>query len=221
MDRGLKVHSVRVTDVDYFGPRVGFIKFQAEVTKDGVKLPGVVFMRGGAVGILPILRCEGERHVVCTRQARVSVGHASFLELPAGMLDGSGHFSGVAAKEMREETGLDIQTHELVDLTALALGIPELGEAPESTPGVPPIRGMYPSPGGCDEFLRLYYYGKDVARAELDALKGKLSGNIEEGEVITLEVVPLEQLWRRTADAKALSALLLFKELLAAGMIKE
>jgi 8-oxo-dGTP pyrophosphatase MutT (NUDIX family) len=32
------------------------------------------------------------------------VGRASFLELPAGMLDDAGSFVGVAAKEMAEET---------------------------------------------------------------------------------------------------------------------
>ena len=36
------------------------------------------------------------------------IGWESFPEIPAGMLDGSGHFSGVAAKEMqvRKATGM-------------------------------------------------------------------------------------------------------------------
>jgi hypothetical protein len=98
MDPELLVHSVSVTDVDYFGSRVGFIKMRADVEFHGQRVPGIVFLRGGAVAILVVLRCEGERWVVCCRQPRVPVGRAGFLEIPAGMLDGSGHFAGVAAK---------------------------------------------------------------------------------------------------------------------------
>ncbi len=42
--------------------------------------------------------CEGEKWVVCTRQPRVPIGRSDYLEIPAGMLDDSGHFAGVAAK---------------------------------------------------------------------------------------------------------------------------
>lgn len=77
-------------------------------------------------------------------------------ELPAGMLDGSGSFSGTAAKEIEEETGqlelwmdvmhpysplnsrytigLIIEERELTDMTELAYGNK--------------WRGIYPSAGG-------------------------------------------------------------------------
>jgi hypothetical protein len=58
-------------------------------------------MRGGAVAILVVLRCDGEEWALCCRQPRLPVGSGGFLEIPAGMLDGSGHFAGVAAKEMK------------------------------------------------------------------------------------------------------------------------
>lgn len=229
MDRALTVHSIALTDVDRFGPRVGFIKFTAHVTKDGVALPGIVFMRGGAVAVLPLLRCGGERYVLCCRQPRVPCGHAAFLEIPAGMLDGSGNFSGVAAKEMQEETGLDIGAHELVDLTALAFGGGAdaaagaggagAGVGVGAPPCPPPLRGVYPSVGACDEWLRLLYYRKDMTREELDALQGKATGCMHEGEVITLEVVPYDELWRRAPDAKTLAAVLLLERLAACGLV--
>lgn len=54
-----------------------------------------------------ILRAKGEEDkVILTLQPRVPVPHLSFPELPAGMLDGSGNFSGTAAKEIKEEIGL-------------------------------------------------------------------------------------------------------------------
>lgn len=35
------------------------------------------------------------------------------LEIPAGMLDESDNFSGVAAKEIKEETGISIEHNEM------------------------------------------------------------------------------------------------------------
>jgi hypothetical protein len=53
---------------------------------------------------------------------------------PAGMLDGSGNFRGVAAEEIQEECHIVISENELVDLTELAFG--------------DRWRGMIPSAGG-------------------------------------------------------------------------
>lgn len=233
----LECRRVTVTDVDYFGPRVGFVKFTADVRKDGVPIPGIVFMRGGAVAILPVLVCGGERFVLCCRQPRVPIGAAAFLEIPAGMLDGDGHFAGVAAKELREETGLDIAEDALVDLTALAFGLPgattagtagagsaagadpRAASSSPSSGGSGALRGMYPSVGACDEFLRLLFFRKDVTPQELDALRGKATGKMEEGELITLEVVPYDALWRAAPDAKTLASLLLLERLQAEGAV--
>ena len=235
MDTSLRVWSVHFTDLDFFGARVGFLKFRADVRKDGVVLPGIVFMRGGAVAILPVLTCGGERFVVCCRQPRVAIGAAAYLEIPAGMMDGDGNFTGVAAKEMREETGLDIGEHELIDLTAAAArlgaagdaGSGGLGEVRAAAPAdeagpadaAHAARGIYPSVGACDEFLRLLYVSRSCTQSELQALRGRVTGNLEEGEVITLEIVPLERLWMCCTDAKTLAALYLLQMLEARGVL--
>ena len=59
------------------------------------------------------LRCGARRVALCCRQPRLPIGAASFLEIPAGMLDGSGSFAGVAAKEMAEETGVEEEVEEI------------------------------------------------------------------------------------------------------------
>ena len=81
------------------------------------------------------------------------------------MLDQSGNFSGVAAHEMEEETGLIIHQDELVDLTLLAYGDQE-GEDPV----------VYPSMGGCDEFQRFFLFRKQVTAQELADMEGRMHG---------------------------------------------
>lgn len=104
----LFINGVEVQSVDMFGPRVGFIKFKANAViniggdEGAVMVPGIVFMRGGAVGVLVILECDGREYTILTYQARVPVGSHNVPEIPAGMLDGSGNFKGVAADEIAE-----------------------------------------------------------------------------------------------------------------------
>lgn len=207
LDPALKITEVLVSSVDNFGSRIGFLKIEVAAFFNGVRVPGICFLRGGAVSILVVLKSEGKDWVLLTKQPRVPVGASDLLELPAGMLDGSGAFAGVAAKEMEEETGIILGEGDLVDLTKLA------------QKGGKPTRGMYPSAGGCDEFLRLMYHERMVTRSELDAMRGKQTGLRKEGEVITLELVPYADLWQVCSDAKALSSMLLFERLRAAGEV--
>jgi ADP-sugar diphosphatase len=219
LDAELAIQKVVVQSVDYFGPRVGFLKVEAVALFNGVRVPGICFLRGGAVSILVLLKCEGETWVVCTRQPRVPVGRAALLELPAGMLDDSGAFAGVAAKELAEETGIRLGAKDLVDLTDRTLDLEKSGGGGSAIAVEKPNKGMYPSPGGCDEFLRLMFHERNVTRAELDAMRGKATGNLEEGEVIVLELIRYDLLWRVCSDAKALSSMLLYERLRAAGAL--
>ena len=212
LDPRFAVASITLQSVDMFGPRVGFLKLLASATFAGFPVPGVVFLRGGAVAVLPVLRCGGERWVVCCRQPRLAVGR-HYLEIPAGMLDGSGAFCGVAAKEMAEETGLEIREAELVDLTALAAAGAGGWEAAGAG------AGLFPSVGACDEFLRLLYWTKDVGPEELEALRGRVGGNAEEQERIHVELVPYGELWRRCSDGKTLASLFLLERLAAEGRV--
>ena len=198
--KGLRVTKVTIQGIDMFGPRVGFVKFKADVELDGQFVPGIVFMRGGAVAILVVLVSGDEEYVVLTRQARVPIGEISYPEIPAGMLDGNGEFAGVAAKELKEEADLHIRSSELIDMTNLAYSSK--------------FRGVYPSPGGCDEYIRLFLYKREVTVEELTAIRGKSGlGNREEGELISLDMMPLSELYMATSDGKSLAALCLYYNL--------
>lgn len=184
----VSLRSVLIQSVDFFGKRVGFVKFKAEVVdeKTGKTLPGIVFARGGAVGILMLLEADGRTYAILTEQARVPVGRA-IKELPAGMLDeDAGDFSGAAAKEVEEEVGIHIKGSDLVDLTEL------LNEETG--------RRMLPS-------------------AVIKDLQGKQTGLQEHGELIQLVVVPYEDLWKSTADSKALAAIALYENASRKGLL--
>jgi len=233
-----KLRKIDVQAVDYFGvERIGFIKLQAEVSNDeGEKLPGAVFLRGGSVGMLLILQpddvpqnTETDKHILLTVQPRIAAGSLALTELPAGMLD-DGTFSGTAAKEISEETGLKVPESELINMSELALA---------NTTALPPTspshqhssqggeglaeklqNAIYPSPGACDEFIPLFLYQKRVPRSQLDEWRGKLTGLREEGEKITIKLARLEELWKEGGrDAKALAALAMYEGLRRDGKI--
>ncbi|CAG8497347.1 4315_t:CDS:2 [Paraglomus occultum] len=215
----LEIKKIEIQNVDYFGPKIGFIKFKvdARLVENGKNVPGIVFMvvllllqeRGGSVAVLLILKSKDgdnvtEEHAVLTCQARLAVPSLSFQEIPAGMLDGSGNFSGKAAEEIKEETGIEITENDLIDMTDLTYGTA--------------FRGAYPSAGGCDEFMRLCLCVKEMKRQDVLTLEGKLSGMRDHGESITVRLVKLDDLWK-IPDMKALSALTLYHRLRKEGKI--
>lgn len=241
--------SIEVQSVDYFGSKkLGFVKIRADIRNDKDEtLPGSVFLRGGSVGMLvsafnyikPELYADmetnveqlvlepddtpsssvedHERKVILTVQPRVPAGSLAFVELPAGMLDDSGSFAGAAAKEIKEETGLDIQSDELVDMTSLAATKfgPESSEDGEKLQAA-----VYPSAGGCDEFVPIFYCKKRMSRKRIEELQGSLTGLRGEGEKITLKVVPVKDLWKDgMRDAKSLSAWALYNGLRGEGLL--
>jgi 8-oxo-dGTP pyrophosphatase MutT (NUDIX family) len=158
-DDPYRLRSITIQSVDWFGrTKIGFVKLNAKIqnSKLGPGLPGIALLRGGSVAVLMILRPEGikdERYVIMTEQPRIPAGSLQFLEIPAGMLDGETGFSGAAAKEIWEETGLRIPKEELIDLTELALKSSQVRDKGLKN-------AMYPSPGGADEFIPIYLWEK-------------------------------------------------------------
>ena len=206
--------SITIKNINVFGAGGGFVYFQPEIVfyrealdhqnKKYLKketVPGLMLCRGGAVAILVVLiRVEdGARFTILTVQPRVPAGIAAFPEIPAGMLDGAGNVGGKAAEELFEETGLDINENMLCDLT---VGLYRN----------PLFCGVYPSAGGCDEFLRLFACEIEMDGDYIEDLKGKCTGLIEEGEDIKLKIIPLEDLPKEAPDVKALSALYLYEK---------
>jgi ADP-sugar diphosphatase len=211
-----KLRSITVQSCDFFGGgRLGFVKLRAEVSNDaGEKLPGSVFLRGGSVAMLLVLQPEdakdtSEEYVVLTVQPRIPAGSLAFVELPAGMLDDNGTFTGAAAKEIKEETGLEVREEDLVDMTKLV--------NQRATTGIDQERlqdAVYPSPGGSDEFIPIFLARKTMDRGEIEGLKGKLTGLRDHAEKITIRLCRLDELWKTGGrDGKTLAAIALYEGL--------
>lgn len=80
-----------------FGDKVGFVSMRAFTEKEGYKLPAYVFLRGPAVAILMFVNNK----LLLVEQYRVPI-QSTLIEAPAGMIDESGDFVGVAAAEIEE-----------------------------------------------------------------------------------------------------------------------
>lgn len=93
---------------------------------------------------------------------------------------------------------------KLIDLTSPAL------KGFASTEKERLEEAIYPSPGGSDEFMKIFAHVCKIPRETLKDWQGRLTGLRDHGEKIALKLVRLEDLWKETRDAKALSAIALW-----------
>ncbi len=181
VERRFFLKKVVFQSIDVFGHgKLGFSKISVDayerlpdLTCGEQSVPGIIFLRGDSVAILVVLICGKRRYVLMVRQPRLATGVFSFLEMPAGMVEGNRIWSA-ALKEMEEELGPDFRLTRK-DLRVL--------RAP-----------MYLSAGGCDERLGFYLHERHVTRDDLKKYQGLATGHLEERERITLDVIPLSQL---------------------------
>jgi hypothetical protein len=110
--RLLDITGIRIDAVKWFcnptSPdpiKLGFLYMELLATdkRNGKPVPGVVFLRGGAVAVYLRVVVENKKYVVLTRQIRAPIG-GLLDEIPAGMMDDKSCFAGVAMKEIEEET---------------------------------------------------------------------------------------------------------------------
>lgn len=141
------------------------------------------------------------------------------------MLDG-GTLKGTAASEIEEEAKLKVKESDLLNLSELALeDVPATPWTANQNNAIPPgsesiENSMYPSVGACDEFIPILLCQKRLTRRHMNWLKGKATGLRDEGENITLKLVPLTRVWREAGrDAKALAAITLYDNLKREGRI--
>jgi ADP-sugar diphosphatase len=144
----VSINKIEILGVEMFGNNVGFVNLRTITEKDGYKLPSYLFLRGHAVAILLLVNNK----LLLVEQYRVP-SQSTMFEAPAGMIDESGDFTGVAAAEIEEETSIKIRKEDLK-----------------------PLGSYYPSVGGCDEEIFMYYCHIDISQEELQVIEGKIHG---------------------------------------------
>lgn len=184
-----QIHGIHIRLADWFGPkeagRLGFINMVVDVkNSDGSSIPGIIFIRGGAVAILvtATIAETKEEYYVLTKQYRTPVGKC-IEELPAGMLDGNGDFAGVAANELKEEAGINIPSDKLQK-----------------------IGHIYSSPGGCDEDIILYSCEVEMTQDQFLSKKIQRFGLTSEGEDIRLVFIKKSEMRQYILDTPIVDA---------------
>ena len=186
------VRAIAIDKVYFFGDKVGYVAAEADARRpDGTSVPGIAFIRGDSVAVLPILTTpDGQRHTVVVHQARPAIGAPEYAEIPAGMID-DGVFVSKAIDELAEEVGGDLKIGE-EDLVMLET--------------------LHPSPGGCDEEIRIFCADIQVSQDLIDRLEGRRTGLAAEHESIRVAIVPLDDLPRHTpTDMKSKLAYYAYK----------
>ena len=199
------VSKVHFESVNYFDKKHVplFIKLKATATlPDGRPVHGIALVRGNAVGVLVVLRCEGQKYLLLVRQPRLAISEQASLEIPAGILDWSGDYRKVALSELEEEAQIHADDSELIDLTDFWWK--------DLTPGFAGSCGIL------DERIRLYAIERDVTREQLEAMDGKNQTYVDENEWIRTQVLPYEEAAHKFIDGKNLIALFLYERWLAA-----
>lgn len=174
--------------------KILFVKWEANVTKDGKFVPGITFGSDDAIAVLYVLKCGRKRKAVIVKQARVPTGDPDFVELPAGVFDGDGNFVSAMLREIEEELHIKVSADKLQCLSDLA------GHKD----------GMFMSPGRCTERIVLFYVEEECDEARFAELEGRRTGLADENEYLTVDVVDLNRLYS-IPDAKTIAAVGLYK----------
>jgi 8-oxo-dGTP pyrophosphatase MutT (NUDIX family) len=171
-----------------------FALLKAEVVSaEGTLLPDIIFIRGDACLIVPLVRNRdtGDERFLMIRQRRIGSGMMS-LEFPAGMLDDeTGNPRGVAVRELAEETGIRVYENDLFPLCA---------------------HKLFSSVGASDEGI--FYFGCicDLDDAAYRDIAGRVGGNPDEHEHIQVALMTPEEAIAEASSGQVRLGLYLFEE---------
>ncbi len=160
---------------------------------DGHPLPPIALVRGHAVVIVPLVRntVTGEERFLTVVQRRIGNGLDN-VEFPAGMLDREVDDPvGVAVRELREETGLEVAAGHLHPLYN---------------------RPLYTSVGLLDEAILFYGAVVDLTPERFAHLEGAEGGAADEHERITVRLHTAAELERVGLSGQVVLGLRLFDE---------
>lgn len=191
----MHIKAIAIQSADIFGDKVVFIKFEVHAVDavTGIKIPGIVFMRGDSVQISVRVKNKetGQLFLLLIEQPRIPIGKYNMIEIPAGVLDPDGKtLASRALTELWEETGVVVPASALV------------------TDG-----SFIASTGGSDEEIHCFSVDVELGTEAIEKLCAKVHGVAKEGEMIKVFLVTPEEyvqmiLRGELTDSKALVAAL-------------
>ena len=139
-------------------------------TPEGNKIPPICFIKGEVVCVLTCLidQQTKEKYLLLVQQRRICDGSMTY-EHPAGMLDSESDAAAVAAREVWEETGIEVSADSLV----------QLYKDP-----------CFPSTGTSDEAMYFFYCELEMTSQKIKSYHDKEMGLLSDHEYIKTFVVP-------------------------------
>ena len=227
--------TIRICSVDFFGPRVGFLKFEIDIQyNEKMKLEYRTRAADEANAKERIAATETNRDPILKAPEDMKdpdIPNIVFLRGGAVTIlvvitSGSGMSYSILVVQPRVAIGkfamaelpagmIDNDANfggtaakELEEETGIKINSSELQDLTEDME----YSQVYPSCGACDEFMKLYLYTRTMDKKEIEALQNKCTGAIDEGENIKLKIVPLDRLAEHSPDMKTLTALYLYEQ---------
>lgn len=172
LSNGLQIHNIdeKYTRHNSNGEALFSLLMLDATTPEGDKIPPICFLKGEVLCVLVCLIDEQtkDKYLLLVKQRRICDGSMTY-EHPAGMLDSESDAYKVAAKEVWEETGIQLERSQLVRL----LDFP-----------------AYPSTATSDEAMHYFYCEIELPLAQIKAYDEQFMGEASEHERIVTCVLP-------------------------------
>lgn len=103
LDADMHIEHVHFQSVDETRDMIKFVKMKCDVTvgKEHKRIPGIVLLRGPAVGCLIEILCDGKTYALLIEQPRTPSGKCNFREIVAGMIENDTKFAGAMVREVK------------------------------------------------------------------------------------------------------------------------
>lgn len=193
-ENGLDIHDIEevFTRHNHKGEALFSLLMLNATTPEGDKIPPICFLKGLVVCVLVCLIDEetGERYNLLVKQRRIATG-GFIYEQVAGMVDGDTDPQVIAAKEVAEETGIEVKPEQAIRLNEKIL---------------------YPSTGTSDEGMYFYYCELKMSREKIFSYDANETGVEDEHERIYTHVATFSEAKKLITNVNGLMNIYLYEE---------